>query len=968
MRPTGLGLGAMVMFALTVASALSTGNNLLYLLFGSMAGALCVGMIGAALDIRRLRVTVEAPEQAFRGSEAPLRVTVANPTAWDAWAVEVALPGARVRLGRVPARGTAEATLRARLPHRGLNLLSGLALETVFPFALFRRRVALPAPSVLALPRLREVRAPAEARAQAKPAGRPTLRKGSGEELYGLREYTASDDARMINWKVSARSARPLVNEYAGTHDAKVVVRASGGGDEAVEEAASVCRYYIDAGSEVALELPDRRVDFGRGLLHLDKLLRAAALSGDGGTPRPYSAQSPRRPPLTLDEPMRRLMLFGAALVFAAMFLIDEIKPSVLLLCAPILALGAPVQLRRRAVLPSAVWTVLSLGMLTWIIVYDWRASGVAVANVHLLLYLLANRVLTPFEDREGGQVFLILFLAFFLVSGLTISLWYFGYFLVWAAFCTAWLSAAAGLKLSAWRAWARTAGVSAAASLGVAALLFMAVPRVEGLRRINPFVAAGIDKLAVKSSNVMGFTENVSLGFFGELKKSSARVMRVKPLPTGSRPPALYVRGSAFDTFDGRKWSKTPTKFGVKRLGGRIRESRALVRRQGDQLIFPAPAPANTDQTSYEFQIYPMSLSVLFTVGTPWVVDGITDPAWYDHTESVKLASPYITGIRYRERPSPSSGFEDGITGYEELLKARYLTPLADPGGHRASLVANITRGADSPDRKVEAITKYLRRAYAYSTYSEDKNKDVDAFLFREKSGNCEYFASAAVVLFRQAGIPARLVTGFLVDDWNQYGLFFDVRQSDAHAWAEAYLPGRGWTLVDATPGQGALGLSAEALSRRFAKWFDAAQTQWYRRVIGYDFSIQRDTFRRISSFAAPRALEQAGKGFVKIALTTLATLGLWSVAAWLYRRWKAPPRSPYLRAEELLARAGLPRRPDLTPREYARDVRARRPELSAVSDLAELEYRERYGGQTSTVEERAQARHLLSELRRKL
>ena len=75
-----------------------------------------------------------------------------------------------------------------------------------------------------------------------------------------------------------------------------------------------------------------------------------------------------------------------------------------------------------------------------------------------------------------------------------------------------------------------------------------------------------------------------------------------------------------------------------------------------------------------------------------------------------------------------------------------------------------------------------------------------VDDFLFNTRRGFCEHFASAFTVLARAAGIPARVVTGYQGGEYNPMGGYLLVRQSDAHAWSEVWLEGRGWVRVDPT------------------------------------------------------------------------------------------------------------------------------------------------------------------------
>ena len=75
-----------------------------------------------------------------------------------------------------------------------------------------------------------------------------------------------------------------------------------------------------------------------------------------------------------------------------------------------------------------------------------------------------------------------------------------------------------------------------------------------------------------------------------------------------------------------------------------------------------------------------------------------------------------------------------------------------------------------------------------------------VDTTLFDSKRGFCGHFASAYAMLMRAAGVPARIVTGYLGGEWNPVGGYLIVRQSDAHAWTEVWLEGSGWTRIDPT------------------------------------------------------------------------------------------------------------------------------------------------------------------------
>lgn len=100
-----------------------------------------------------------------------------------------------------------------------------------------------------------------------------------------------------------------------------------------------------------------------------------------------------------------------------------------------------------------------------------------------------------------------------------------------------------------------------------------------------------------------------------------------------------------------------------------------------------------------------------------------------------------------------------------------------------------------------------------------------LEDFLFRYKSGHCEYFASAMVLLLRSQGIPARLVTGFLGGEYNRLEGYYVVRQVNAHAWVEAWIEGEGWRTFDATPPDGRPGSGGEGALQRS----DSCRTTWF-------------------------------------------------------------------------------------------------------------------------------------------
>jgi len=221
-----------------------------------------------------------------------------------------------------------------------------------------------------------------------------------------------------------------------------------------------------------------------------------------------------------------------------------------------------------------------------------------------------------------------------------------------------------------------------------------------------------------------------------------------------------------------------------------------------------------------------------------------------------------------------------------------------------------------------------------------------IDDFLFNTRRGFCEHFASAFTVLARAAGIPARVVTGYQGGEFNPLGGYLIVRQSDAHAWSEVWLDGKGWVRVDPTaavaPERIERGLDAampghepvpgrvlrnhRVLSNIRLAW-DALNTFWNDQVIEFGETQQRWLAERIG-------IENLGVR--QLGLAIALTLALFFAALAMYLAWRFRPleRDPvqavYAGLCRKLARANLPKRPHEGPNDYLSRVAAARPQLA--------------------------------------
>ena len=152
----------------------------------------------------------------------------------------------------------------------------------------------------------------------------------------------------------------------------------------------------------------------------------------------------------------------------------------------------------------------------------------------------------------------------------------------------------------------------------------------------------------------------------------------------------------------------------------------------------------------------------------------------------------------------------------------------------------------------RVRRIETFLSGSFDYTLdfVGRRSGAPIDDFLFRYRSGHCEYFASAMVLMLRTQGIPARFVTGFLGAEFNPLEGYYIVRQSNAHAWVEAYVPEVGWQTFDPTPPAGRPGLQPVSLWALMRQAYDWIHFRWDRYVISYSATDQARVLRQVISY----------------------------------------------------------------------------------------------------------------------
>jgi transglutaminase-like putative cysteine protease len=469
-----------------------------------------------------------------------------------------------------------------------------------------------------------------------------------------------------------------------------------------------------------------------------------------------------------------------------------------------------------------------------------------------------------------------------------------------------------------------RRAGIMLGQALPFMLLLFVLFPRVQG-------PLWGLPKDA--GSGLTGLSDSMAPGAISQLSQSDAVAFRVR---FTDRPPErqlLYWRGPVLSEFDGRTW-RPP--------------------REAPRAALPYAEPAEGG-IGYEITIEAHGKPWLFALELP---GSVPDGAMATQDFQLLAKAPLIARSRHTVRSYPllHAGIDDAPATRQRAL---ILPPGSNP--RLSALAANWRAQAHSDEDVLRLAQGFFLRQHLLYTLTPPLlgEQTADEFLFDTKQGFCEHFANAFAVAMRAAGVPARVVTGYQGGEINPVDGYLTVRQYDAHAWTEVWLPARGWLRVDPTaisaPMRIDLNLAAAVpagdplplLMRADLVWlrdlrfrWDAVTNAWNQWVLGYNPERQRQLLQRLGMPAPDwRGMTAAMAGLTGVVLLALTawTLRQRRHVESVQRQWEALSRR--------LARRGLGRRPYEGPLDYAERVGAvlptRADELRAIAALyARLRY----------------------------
>lgn len=439
--------------------------------------------------------------------------------------------------------------------------------------------------------------------------------------------------------------------------------------------------------------------------------------------------------------------------------------------------------------------------------------------------------------------------------------------------------------------------------------ILFLFFPRLPPLWSVNLSTGQG----------QTGMSEVMSPGDIANLSQSTELAFRAF-FKAGERPAKseLYWRGLVLSQFDGRAWTPQPAQ-NIQYLTAWT--GQPLPTWVGQSLLLP-------QQTVFDYRITmePTQREWLFALNVSYAEPnarlGLTRDYTLQAQEPVRLRQNF-SFVQYRQ-----AVLDTELP--EQLRQVNLQLPEGSNPQSRAFAQALLRQTNGDPDRYMQAVLAWIRQQNFVYTLQPPRlaGQRIDQFLFETRRGFCEHYSSAFTFLMRAVGIPARVVVGYQGGRLGRDGESWEVRQMDAHAWTEVWLPERGWVRVDPTAAiapdrieQGMQQMTSDAtlfgdgaaaqlryqqfkLLGQAREWMDYAGYLWQRDVVGFDQDKQTNQlFKWFGLRSLTSQLLLMFGAFSSV--VALIVLVLW----WRRRQvWHVVDR-PLVRLSKRLQRKGLQR-----------------------------------------------------------
>jgi transglutaminase-like putative cysteine protease len=328
---------------------------------------------------------------------------------------------------------------------------------------------------------------------------------------------------------------------------------------------------------------------------------------------------------------------------------------------------------------------------------------------------------------------------------------------------------------------------------------------------------------LTPPTTRATGYSDTVEPGSQSSISESRSLAFRAEM--SRQAQSQLYWRGTVFNRTDGNKWTR------IRQIPSEQAEFTGQTVRQ---VIYPEPSAIRTLIALDR----PASLALQRVTRSP---DGVFE----------------LSGSAGRRVSYTADSQSTGLIAQHNAINRRFYLQLPDQLPVRVqALASEIARSGNTDRARVELLENYFRNGgYRYSTRDlATGDRALEQFLFVKKQGHCEFFASSFALLLRAAGVPCRLVGGYLGGEYNELGGYYLVTDDKAHVWVEVYIEGNGWVRIDPSrfatnAGEVWTNSGSRSLTLRITLVLDSFNYAWNRSVISYDFEQQMNIAHNVGS-----------------------------------------------------------------------------------------------------------------------
>jgi transglutaminase-like putative cysteine protease len=586
-------------------------------------------------------------------------------------------------------------------------------------------------------------------------------------------------------------------------------------------------------------------------------------------------------------------------------------------------------------------------------------------AVLHLILFALLVKLFSLTRERDKWQVAIGVFFLFLASMGTsvhpTIMLYLIAFLVISLVMLTrfAFLHVLAGFGRED-PALARIPmrgflGVCTVLTIALSVPLFALLPRVP-----SPYIVGRGSGLG-QTIESAGFSDEVTLDSIGQIRNSRDVALRLLEEETSRPGGDMRFKTATYDLYQSGTWRRSPFRMALRREPGEpagiwLAEGR---RPERWARIFLAPINSRSVPLPMETVVVDMQATTL-SLDEGGAVSFRFQPQELVEYRVGLTAGPVMTAKQPSVTPSDAALDLAGVTPPIAALAARVM-------------------GGGTPLERAQRLEAHLIQDYEYTLDFRGRSAEnpMEDFLFRYKSGQCEYFASSMVLMLRSQGIPARLVTGFLGGEYNPFEGYYIVRDSNAHAWVEAFVEGEGWRIFDPTPPAGRPVAEQTGVSLLMRQAWDFVAFRWDRYVLTFGLYDQlrifgglremwRDLVGRFQQQEKPAekapaggeqpaageeaAAGESGPRMPEIPLPVALGLTLFAAGVFaLYLRFKPPltATAAYARLRRRLGRRGAPLPESVPPLVVGREMAARYPAAAEPAARVIAFYlRESFGG----------------------